>query len=152
MSKARKKSEKGRAAGKPIVLPSAYAPRGTEADHALLHPDHATQIQQLVDLLKRNHLTELEVERGGIRVRVRHEPFVRSAPAHAAEPAHPTAAPLPHTTAPQAQAPADTAGQVTITSPIVGTFYRSPSPDADPYVDRIEFGPPDLTSLTRRPV
>jgi len=29
----------------------------------------------------------------------------------------------------------DMTGMVTITSPIVGTFYRSPSPDADPYVE-----------------
>jgi len=139
LSKARKKSGKGGAQGKPIVLPSAYAPRGGEADHLLLHPDHATQIQQLVDLLKRNHLTELEIERGGIRVRVRHEPVVRSAPVLAAEPAHPTAAPSAHPSTPQAQVPADQAGQVTITSPIVGTFYRSPSPDADPYVEEGDY-------------
>src|SRR6185295_12969798 len=29
----------------------------------------------------------------------------------------------------------DTTGMITIASPIVGTFYRSPSPDADPYVE-----------------
>jgi acetyl-CoA carboxylase biotin carboxyl carrier protein len=29
-------------------------------------------------------------------------------------------------------------GFVTVTSPIVGTFYRSPSPDADPYVEEGE--------------
>jgi acetyl-CoA carboxylase biotin carboxyl carrier protein len=31
--------------------------------------------------------------------------------------------------------PEEAAGMVTVTSPIVGTFYRSPSPDADPYVE-----------------
>jgi acetyl-CoA carboxylase biotin carboxyl carrier protein len=33
----------------------------------------------------------------------------------------------------------DTEGLVTITSPIVGTFYRSPSPDADPYVEEGDY-------------
>jgi acetyl-CoA carboxylase biotin carboxyl carrier protein len=33
----------------------------------------------------------------------------------------------------------ETAGHITITSPIVGTFYRSPSPDADPYVEEGDF-------------
>ena len=35
--------------------------------------------------------------------------------------------------------PTETSGLVTITSPIVGTFYRSPSPDADPYVEEGEY-------------
>jgi acetyl-CoA carboxylase biotin carboxyl carrier protein len=33
----------------------------------------------------------------------------------------------------------DTTGMITITSPIVGTFYRSPSPDADPYVEEGDY-------------
>jgi acetyl-CoA carboxylase biotin carboxyl carrier protein len=33
----------------------------------------------------------------------------------------------------------DRTGMVTIVSPIVGTFYRSPSPDADPYVDEGDY-------------
>lgn len=139
MSKAGKKTAKGRASAKPIVLPSAYAPRGSETEPPFLHPDHATQIQQLVDLLKRNHLTELEIERGGIRVRVRHEPTLRSTPSQSAESSYPAAAAAPHAAAAQVPAPAETAGLVTITSPIVGTFYRSPSPDADPYVEEGDY-------------
>jgi acetyl-CoA carboxylase biotin carboxyl carrier protein len=33
----------------------------------------------------------------------------------------------------------DTTGMITISSPIVGTFYRSPSPDADPYVEEGDY-------------
>mgnify|MGYP001795818124 CR=1 FL=1 len=33
----------------------------------------------------------------------------------------------------------DTTGMITIASPIVGTFYRSPSPDADPYVEEGDY-------------
>lgn len=91
-------------------------------------------IQELIDLLKRNNLTELEVERGGFRIRLRHETGARPAVAPAAADVVPAA---PHTRAESATMsfPAETAGKVTITSPIVGTFYRSPSPDADPYVE-----------------
>lgn len=105
----------------------------------LLHPDHAVQIQQLADLLKRNHLTELEIERSGIRIRIRHEPMVRTAPAHTADNMHNQATAPTATSAAHALAPAETDGQVTITSPIVGTFYRSPSPDADPYVEEGDY-------------
>lgn len=93
------------------------------------------QIQELIDLLRRNNLTELEFERQGIRIRVRHETSVKSAitslqesvPASPQQPAHPAAATTPLLEA--------ATGFVTVTSPIVGTFYRSPSPDADTYVE-----------------
>jgi acetyl-CoA carboxylase biotin carboxyl carrier protein len=139
LSSSRKKAGKGRGAGKPIVLPSAFAPRTSAADQLLLHPEQAAQIQQLADLLKRNHLTELEIERGGMRIRIRHEPAVRTATVQPAEAAHNQTASSGTTAAAQARPPADTDGQVTITSPIVGTFYRSPSPDADPYVEEGDY-------------
>ncbi|MCC2641870.1 MAG: accB [Nitrospira sp.] len=139
MSPSRKKDGKRREKGKPIVLPSTFAPRSSGSDQTLLHPDHAVQIQQLADLLKRNHLTELEIERSGIRIRLRHEPMVRAAPAQANDTPHSQASTPAATSAAQALAPAETDGQVTITSPIVGTFYRSPSPDADPYVEEGDY-------------
>ena len=46
-----------------------------------------------------------------------------------------SAQPAVQTTASSIPMPEQTAGMVTVTSPIVGTFYRSPSPDADPYVE-----------------
>jgi len=95
--------------------------------------DQLAHIQELIDLLKRNNLTELEVEREGLRIHLRYETSGRVAAAVAADivPAG------PHALAESATIPlpAETAGKVTITSPIVGTFYRSPSPDADPYVE-----------------
>jgi acetyl-CoA carboxylase biotin carboxyl carrier protein len=47
-------------------------------------------------------------------------------------PAHASAAPAGAAPAPAAPA---VENLVTITSPMVGTFYRAPAPDADPYVD-----------------
>lgn len=96
--------------------------------------DQLAHIQELIDLLKRNNLTELEVEREGFRVRLRHETTAKPTVAAAAADIVPAS---PHSLSESATIPlpAETAGKVTITSPIVGTFYRSPSPDADPYVE-----------------
>jgi acetyl-CoA carboxylase biotin carboxyl carrier protein len=93
------------------------------------------QIQELIDLLRRNNLTELEFEREGIRIRVRHETSVRAAatslqesvPASPQQPTHSASATTPVLES--------STGFITVTSPIVGTFYRSPSPDADAYVE-----------------
>ena len=123
---------------KPIVLPSAYAPRSPGSE-TLLSSDQAAQIQQLADLLKRNHLTELEIERSGLRIRIRHEPLGRIAPVQTAEATPSQTISTGTTPTTQPHPSAETEGQVTITSPIVGTFYRSPSPDADPYVEEGDY-------------
>jgi acetyl-CoA carboxylase biotin carboxyl carrier protein len=93
------------------------------------------QIQDLIDLLRRNNLTEIEFERQGIRIRVRHEVLVRptitslqeSPSLSLQQPIQPASATV--------LAPEGATGFLTVTSPIVGTFYRSPSPDADAYVE-----------------
>jgi len=94
----------------------------------------------LVDLLKRNNLTELELEREGVRIRVRHEVGIKSIAAAGPDivPAAAAAA-ASQLAAVGGGSAEDTGGLVTITSPIVGTFYRSPSPDADPYVEEGDF-------------
>jgi acetyl-CoA carboxylase biotin carboxyl carrier protein len=97
--------------------------------------DSAKQIQELIDLLRRNNLTELEFERQGVRIRVRHELAARPLATSAQESVPTQPHQLVHS--PSVTAPVSDAstGFVTVTSPIVGTFYRSPSPDADPYVE-----------------
>ena len=107
------------------------------------------ELRELIALLHDNGLAELELERSNFRVRLRKEGVY--APAYAPEhvmsaPAsRPPVAPPPSTPASSASAPAhpgaqaETAasedqGLLIITSPIVGTFYRSPSPTADPFV------------------
>ncbi len=131
----RKKTRTAKPRGTPIVLPQAFSgARGTEDAAA-----QKRQIQDMIDLLKRNQLTELEIERAGVRIRVRHEVGVKTVSATVSEPSSST---IPSTPQPSAQpsGPAeDTTGLITITSPIVGTFYRSPSPDADPYVEEGDF-------------
>ena len=115
-----------------IVLPQTANETGHEVS---LTGGSTKQIQELIDLLRRNNLTELEFERQGVRIRVRHElgarPFStsvqESVPITPQQPMH-SASVTPSVSDPGT-------GFVTVTSPIVGTFYRSPSPDADPYVE-----------------
>lgn len=93
------------------------------------------EIQEIIDLLRRNNLTELEFERHGIRIRVRHELSIKptsASPPESTPPSPQQSTHLASTTPPVVEG---ATGFVTVTSPIVGTFYRSPSPDADAYVE-----------------
>ncbi len=115
------------------------------------------EIKELIEVVNESGIAELEVARGDNRVRIR-----RSIAAAAAQeiilPAAPVAvapppvigAVHPATAAPQAAAaslpPATPVPDETtayVKSPIVGTFYESPSPDAAPFVkvgDRVSAG------------
>lgn len=131
----RKKPRKARIPGTPIVLPGTFAGTKSAQDTAA----QTKQIQEMIDLLKRNQLTELEIERAGVRIRVRYEVGMKTVSTAVSDPGHASApAVTPHTVAPSDRVE-DAAGQITITSPIVGTFYRSPSPDADPYVEEGDY-------------
>jgi acetyl-CoA carboxylase biotin carboxyl carrier protein len=91
------------------------------------------EIRALLELFREYELTEVEIERNGERVRVRRAP---PAPAPAA-PAAAAAGPAPASqAAPSVETPRDDRRDhlVTVEAPMVGTFYRAPSPDADPYV------------------
>jgi acetyl-CoA carboxylase biotin carboxyl carrier protein len=131
----RKKPRRSRAAGTPIVLPSSFA--GSKSAHEAAA--QTKQIQELIDLLKRNHLTELEIERAGVRIRVRHEVGIKTLSATASDPGQLSAPAAAQQAVPSGELVEDAAGHITITSPIVGTFYRSPSPDADPYVEEGDY-------------
>ncbi len=122
---------------RPIILPNRFAEPSPASD-ALLTGSQTKQIQDLIDLLRRNNLTELELERQGVRIRVRHEVGVKTVTTSLQESTASSPQASSHT--PSSTGSSDeTAGLVTITSPIVGTFYRSPSPDADPYVEEGDY-------------
>lgn len=123
--------------GRPIVLPQEFS--GASASDTLLSGTQTKQIQDLIDLLRRNNLTELELERQGVRIRVRHEVGVKTVTTSVQDAAPASAQPSSQPNVQTGPTPEETAGLVTITSPIVGTFYRSPSPDADPYVEDGDF-------------
>ena len=114
------------------------------------------QIKELIELIAERRLQGLEIERSGFRLKIDGQAAAQSVvyAAPAAEAAQPMPA-LPAISAPQAPstsapaaaaapstaaaAPAEKAGPPAnahiLQSPIVGTYYRSPSPDAAPFVE-----------------
>ena len=99
-------------------------------------------ISELVQIMREEDLAEIEVRRFFSTIRIRRpgvEPAVASSSAPAARAASAPAAGAP------APAPAaePAANLIPIKSPMVGTFYRAPSADADPYVEmnqRVDVG------------
>jgi acetyl-CoA carboxylase biotin carboxyl carrier protein len=91
------------------------------------------ELQALAELVNEHGFTDFEFENENIRVRLSK---MTSAPmVHAAPAAAPAAVPAAPAASTASEVPADPdAGLHKITSPIVGTFYRSPGPDKDPYV------------------
>jgi acetyl-CoA carboxylase biotin carboxyl carrier protein len=92
------------------------------------------EIDNLVELLKQHDLAELEVEHKGLRIRIRRGMATEPVAAVARDAVSPVQELLAESRA--GASPAVNQDQLaTVTSPIVGTFYRSASPDADPYVE-----------------
>ena len=88
------------------------------------------EIKEIVNLMNQNDLAEIEVEREGVKLKIKRsggiiEQVVRPA----------TVAAAPAATAAQPVAAAPGKDTKNITSPMVGTFYRSPSPEAPPFVE-----------------
>jgi acetyl-CoA carboxylase biotin carboxyl carrier protein len=93
----------------------------------------ARLVRELADVLNEAGLTEIEVERGDLRVRVTKSPppaAMAMAPQMMA--AAPAFAPGPATVAQAPAAPALPAGEV-VKSPMVGTVYLQPQPGAAPF-------------------
>jgi acetyl-CoA carboxylase biotin carboxyl carrier protein len=103
-------------------------------------------VKRLVRLVEESDIDSLEVERLTTRVRIRKSPTVGGAPmvSHsvpAPAPAPAVGAPSPES--PPADAPPPADGLVDVLSPMVGTFYRAPSPESPSFVsvgDSVEAG------------
>ena len=106
-------------------------------------------LKALVKLMTDHHLHELELEEEGRRIHLKRaeseKHHVSVVPSHfappmvhapAPAPAASHAAPTPVGTSPKAAAAP--AGVKEVKSPMVGTFYRSPSPDAPPFVEEAD--------------
>ncbi len=99
-------------------------------------------LEFLVRMLDESSLDNMEIKRGGTRIRLSKSPGFGASPAGpVSSPPAPTQASVGSTQQSSAQvadggesAPSS-ARLLDVTSPMVGTFYRAPSPDADPYVD-----------------
>ncbi len=99
-------------------------------------------IERLIQAIDNSSLDSIEIERGGTRVRLAKSPppaTVMSAGGAAAPPAQ-SGAPAPAggapAAAPEPAPPVVASKLLEITSPMVGTFYRAPAPDAPSYVEK----------------
>ncbi|MBU2043025.1 MAG: acetyl-CoA carboxylase biotin carboxyl carrier protein [Alphaproteobacteria bacterium] len=106
-----------------------------------------TLVRQLADILNDTSLTEIEVERGELRIRVARELVAAPVMQYAAAPAPAAHAPPPAAAAP-ASMPSDPATIVAkqgeeVKSPMVGTVYLQASPEAPPFIavgDKVKKG------------
>ena len=103
------------------------------------------ELCELIRLVGSTDVAGLEIEHAGGRLRIdgkAPEPVVSAAPSMVAAPAQPAqvmaepgqAVSGDETAAAADQAPAEDENLHFVVSPIVGTFYRAPNPDADPYI------------------
>ena len=114
------------------------------------------ELKELIEFLIEKDIAEFELERGDVKVRIKRgsEPVASAATpdarffaVHSAPPSPglgaAAGATSPAATAPAAQPPAPEEGLHIVRSPIVGTFYESPSPGSPPFVkpgDVVEAG------------
>ena len=91
------------------------------------------QARWMLEIMEEHDLEEFEIERDGVRIRLRKRVFASdtrraaSPPALDLKKAH--AVPDPR------GEKADEDGLILVKSPIVGTFYRAPAPEAEPFVE-----------------
>lgn len=121
-------------------LPSVSTPGPVPGENLSL-----TEIKELIELISEKQFNEFELERGGFRLRLQKgalkvvtEALPAGAPRSVEAP--PAAAPAPSAPTPP---PVEEEKLHIITSPIVGTFYRAPSPTSDSFVklgDPVEVG------------
>ncbi len=102
------------------------------------------EIQNLIKFVSNSGVAEVKLETGDIKITIKttledNTPeitYVQQAPVAQALPQAPiAAAPAVTAAAPAAPAADDNSKYVTIKSPIIGTFYRKPSPDKSPFVE-----------------
>ena len=107
-------------------------------------PKYVKELKELLDLMKSHDLAEVELEEEGQKIRLRKtEPHIAAAPMaiQGALPAVSSAATPGADAGGESEAAEEDDGLHKVPSPLVGSFYRSPSPEADPFViegDRVE--------------
>jgi acetyl-CoA carboxylase biotin carboxyl carrier protein len=103
------------------------------------------QLKQILDLVREHDLSELEVEQEGLKIRIRTNVAGIVAPVAVTPPSAPAGsrrtasapgdAALSGPSASDADSTAEEVELAVVRSPIVGTFYRSPEPEAAPFVE-----------------
>lgn len=112
-------------------------------------------IKAIIDLMKKNSVSEFELEKQDFKIRLKRgmggngggvqyeeAPVLAYAPAPAALPAPTAGAPA------VIPAPATASNELDVKSPMIGTFYRSPSPEAAAYIEvGAEVGPDTVVCI-----
>lgn len=95
-----------------------------------MNGEERKEIQDLVEILNKQNLNEIEVQRGDVRIRIRRESgTTANVRAFSSMESGQTPQPIADFE------DRDSSRLLTVASPVVGTFYRSPSPDVEPYVE-----------------
>ena len=98
-------------------------------------------IKGIIDLMKKNAVSEFEMEEGDFKIKLKRAPgklhkgevgVAQEGPAIVTAPVVAPAVPAP---APPTPAPEPVAEGLEVKSPMIGTLYRRPSPDSDPFVE-----------------
>jgi len=101
-----------------------------------LDPKDLKEIKAIIDLMKKHDLSVFEIEKEGFRLKLEKGPSTQAVaaapPPAAGSPKAVSAAPETTPAAPKA---IESVPLREIVSPMVGTFYRSASPDVPPFVD-----------------
>ncbi|MBC6497865.1 MAG: acetyl-CoA carboxylase, biotin carboxyl carrier protein [Alphaproteobacteria bacterium GM7ARS4] len=97
-------------------------------------PDYAHHIRTLAQLLQETQLGEIEYETETWRIRVALPPAIPIT-STVAPTSHPVSAPAPHTQDDNSATEEETHLSV-VTSPLVGTVYRAPEPNAPPFIQQ----------------
>jgi acetyl-CoA carboxylase biotin carboxyl carrier protein len=101
------------------------------------------ELRELIEFLREQDISEFELERGDVKVRIKRGNALPVAPVIAALPMPAAIAPPEVPPTASRPAPAAEEGLHIVKSPIVGTFYESPSPGSPPFVkpgDPVESG------------
>lgn len=96
------------------------------------------KVKKLIELLEESDVAEIEIHEGEESVRISRTSSTAPLMAPVAAPVAPSAPPAAPPAAPEADAPAEEESEPEghiIRSPMVGTFYRSPSPTSKPFVE-----------------
>ena len=98
-------------------------------------------IKGIIDLMKKNAVSEFEMEEGDFKIKLKRAPgklhkgevgVAQEGPAIVTAPVVAPAVPAP---APPTPAPEPVAEGLEVKSPMIGTLYRRPAPDSDPFVE-----------------
>ena len=92
------------------------------------------KVKKLIELIEGSDISEIEIREGDDSVRITRGGVAPMPPMVPVATPQPAAAAQTDGEAAQAPAPAEPEGHI-VRSPMVGTFYRAPSPDANPFVE-----------------